>query len=199
MWIVKLGGSLAQEPQWLLWLEMLAELGRGRVTIVCGGGSFADEVRQAQARWQFDDLAAHNMAVLAMAQSAYMAHGLLPSLRLATRRVDLLRVLHAGHTALWLPLDKTSPRPTPDTSWDNSADSMALELAITLNAERLVLVKSCPLQPALPLADLGQAGVLDRSFVARASRAVFPIDLVHKDDVTAVRSWLIGEGRGSSP
>lgn len=199
MWVVKLGGSLAQEPQWLVWLEMLAELGRGRVTVVCGGGSFADEVRLAQARWQFDDLAAHNMTVLAMAQSAYMAHGLLPALRLATRRVDLLRVLHAGHTALWLPLDKTSPRPTPDTGADSRADSMALELAIALNAERLVLVKSGPLSPGLALAEYTEAGVLDRSFASRARRAVFPIALVDKGEVAAVRSWLIGEDRVASP
>lgn len=198
MWVVKLGGSLAQEPQWLAWLEMLAELGRGRVIIVCGGGSFADEVRLAQARWQFDDLAAHNMAVLAMAQSAYMAQGLLPALRLATRRADLLSALHGGHTALWLPLDKTSARPTPDTCWDNSADSMALELAIALNAERLVLVKSCPLTPGTTLADHAQAGVIDTSFTSRAKRAAFPIALVHKADVAAVRSWLIGEGRAAS-
>ena len=69
MWVVKLGGSLNNDPLLPEWLELLAQLGGGRVTLVCGGGGFADEVRRSQDLWKFDDLAAHNMAVLAMAQS----------------------------------------------------------------------------------------------------------------------------------
>ncbi len=193
MWVVKLGGSLGQDPVLPEWLALLAQLGGGRVTVVCGGGTFADEVRRTQVHWQIDDLAAHNMAVLAMAQSAYVAHGLQPDLRLATRSVDILRVLHSGHTALWLPLDKTSPRATAHTNWDNSADSMALDLAIALNAERLVVVKSCAVEPGQSLAQRVQAGVLDGGFAQRAQRAVFPINLVHKTDLAAMRSLLLGE------
>ena len=75
MWVVKLGGSLNSDPVLPQWLELLAELGGGRVIVVCGGGAFADEVRRAQAHWHFDDLPAHNMAVLAMAQTAYLPTG----------------------------------------------------------------------------------------------------------------------------
>ena len=89
MWVVKLGGSLNSDPLLPQWLELLANLGGGRVTLVCGGGAFADEVRRAQSQWRFDDLPAHNMAVLAMAQTAYLAHGLQPELRLATSKADI--------------------------------------------------------------------------------------------------------------
>jgi aspartokinase-like uncharacterized kinase len=75
MWIVKLGGSLLRDPRLREWLQMLAEFGGGLVTVVPGGASFADAVREAQARWHFDDVVAHNMAVLAMAQTAHMLHG----------------------------------------------------------------------------------------------------------------------------
>ena len=51
--------------------QTLARLGGGRVTLVCGGGAFADVVRQAQGHWGFVDLSAHNMAVLAMLQAAW--------------------------------------------------------------------------------------------------------------------------------
>ena len=67
MWVVKIGGSLNTDPLLPEWLELLVQLGGGRVTLVCGGGAFANEVRRAQARWRFDDLAAHNMAVTSMA------------------------------------------------------------------------------------------------------------------------------------
>ena len=49
MWVVKLGGSLTGDPLLPQWLALLAQLGGGRVTVVCGGGRFADEVRHAQA------------------------------------------------------------------------------------------------------------------------------------------------------
>ncbi|MDE2396898.1 MAG: aspartate kinase, partial [Burkholderiales bacterium] len=84
MWVVKIGGSLNDDPLLRDWLALFAELGGGRVTLVCGGGAYAEEVRRAQRRWGFDDLAAHNMAVLAMMQSAYQAQGIEPRLQLAT-------------------------------------------------------------------------------------------------------------------
>ena len=148
MWVVKLGGSLNTDALLPEWLQLLAQLGGGRVTIVCGGGGFADEVRRAQAIWRFDDLNAHNMALLAMAQTAYLARGLNPDLRLAANLAEIRQVLHGGYTALWLPLERLSETPGPDASWDVTSDSLALDLAQQLNAERLVLVKSCAIDPA---------------------------------------------------
>ena len=195
MWIVKLGGSLSADPLLAQWLELLAQLGGGRVTVVCGGGSFADEVRRLQAHWQFDDLPAHNMAVLAMAQTAYLALGLHPKLRLAASEAALRQVLHGGHTALWLPFDQLRELPDPHTRWDNSSDSIALELARTLNAERLVLVKSCAIDPAASLDELSAAGVLDRRFPTLARGAAFPIDVFQGGELTRMRSLLLGDGR----
>ncbi|HEX3142126.1 MAG TPA: aspartate kinase, partial [Rhizobacter sp.] len=105
MWIVKLGGSLCADPVVPQWRDLLAQLGGGRVTLVCGGGSFADEVRRVQSLWQFNDLAAHNMAVLAMAQTAYQINAMNPALQLTSSKTDIRRVLHKGQTALWLPLE----------------------------------------------------------------------------------------------
>ncbi len=195
MWVVKLGGSLDRDPLLAQWLALLAQLGGGRVTVVCGGGRFADEVRNAQAHWAVDDLPAHNMAVLAMAQSAYLAQGLQPGLRLATQPAEILQVLRAGHAALWLPLDRTSTCVTPHTNWDHSADSMALQLAISLNAERLVVVKSCAVASAGSLAELVADGVLDNGFAALAQQAMCPIDVVHKTGLDTVRALLLGETR----
>src|SRR5882762_7098008 len=112
MWIIKLGGSLAQDPRLPRWLEMLAELGGGRVLVVPGGAAFADAVRTAQAQWHFDDLAAHNMAVLAMAQTAHLFHALEPRLVLVTDEEEIRRALRAGQVALWMPL--TLLRDAPD-------------------------------------------------------------------------------------
>ncbi len=195
MWVVKLGGSLVADPLLPQWLELLAQLGGGRVTVVAGGGGFADEARRLQGLWRFDDLAAHNMAVLAMAQTAYQLHALNPGLRLATRKSDIRRVLHSGHTALWLPFELQRDAPDANTHWGHTSDSIALDLARKLNAERLVVVKSCSIDPALSLAQLGQAGIVDQRFAALSEGAVFPISLLHKSNLAGMRTLLLDEGR----
>lgn len=192
MWVVKLGGSMNTDPLLPGWLDLLAQLGGGRVTIVCGGGAFADEVRRAQAHWHFDDLTAHNMAVLAMSQSAYLACGLNPALRLAATPAEIRRVLHAGHTALWLPLGQRRELPGADTSWDVTSDSMALDLARQLNAERLVIVKACEIDPALSLSELSGVGILDRRFASLAAGAACSIDIVQRTELARVRVLLLG-------
>jgi 5-(aminomethyl)-3-furanmethanol phosphate kinase len=193
MWVVKLGGSLTGDPLLPQWLALLAQLGGGRVTVVCGGGRFADEVRHAQALWQFNDVAAHNMAVLAMAQNAYMAQGLNPQLRLASSQAEIRRVLHAGHTAVWLPTEWLRTQADALANWDVTADSMAVHLARQLNAERLVVVKSCEIDGSATLARLSQEGVLDQRFASIANGAAFPISIVHKSALDSMRALLIGQ------
>jgi 5-(aminomethyl)-3-furanmethanol phosphate kinase len=195
MWIVKLGGSLNTNPLLPAWLDLLAQCGGGRVTVVCGGGGFADEVRRTQAHWQFGDLSAHNMAVLAMAQTAYLMHGLNPALQLTRSKADIRRVLHQGMTALWLPFELQREQPDAHTNWEVTSDSIALDLARRLNAERLVVVKSCPIDAKASLAHLAEAGVLDQRFAALSNGAAFPIDVVHHEELGRVRALLLGDIR----
>ena len=195
MWIVKIGGSLNSNPMLPAWLDLLAQCGGGRVTVVCGGGGFADEVRRAQAHWRFDDLSAHNMAVLAMAQTAHLMHGLNPALQLTRSKADIRRVLQAGGTALWLPYELERDQADANTNWEVTSDSIALELARRLNAERLVVVKSCQINPKASLAELAETGIVDPRFALLSDGAAFPIDIVHHDELRRVRSLLLGELR----
>ena len=195
MWIVKLGGSLCADPILPQWLDLLAQLGGGRVTLVGGGGTFADEVRRLQSHWQFNDLAAHNMAVLAMAQTAYQLNAMNPALQLASSRSDIRRVLHKGQTALWLPFELQREQADAQTSWDVTSDSLALDLARRLNAERMVVIKSCRIEPKATLAQLSEEGIVDKRFASLAEGAAFPIEILHKDELDAMRALLFGEIR----
>ena len=195
MWVVKLGGSLIADPALPHWLELLAQLGGGRVTIVCGGGGLADEVRRVQALWQFNDLAAHNMAVLAMVQTGYQVHAMNPMLQLAARKSDIATVLHKGRAAIWLPFELQRDEPDSRTNWGATSDTIALDLARELNAERLVVVKSCVIDPTQTLAQLGATGVLDEGFADRARGAAFPIEIMDKGELARMRSLLLGDPR----
>jgi 5-(aminomethyl)-3-furanmethanol phosphate kinase len=193
MWVVKIGGSLNGDPLLPQWLELFTQLGGGRVTLVCGGGQFAEAVRRCQALWRFDDLAAHNMATLAMVQSAYMMRALNPALQMASSDAEIRHVLHRGLAAVWSPSQLLREAVDADTNWDVSADSMALGLALRLHAERMVVVKSCAVDASASWQELGAAGVLDRRFERLAQKAAFPIDLVRRDDLERVRSWLLAD------
>jgi aspartokinase-like uncharacterized kinase len=196
MWIVKLGGSFARDAVLLRWLRMLAEFGGGRVAVVPGGGAFADQVRIAQQQWGFDDLAAHNMAVLGMAQTAQMLHALEPRLVLAAADDEIRQAIHTGRVALWVPYAALRDAPDTLTTWDVTSDSLALWLARRLNAERVLVVKAGRVDPALGLADLAAAGVVDRRFPQWAQDAAFPVDVVQVDALDAVRLALV---RGEWP
>lgn len=192
MWVVKLGGSLSTDPALPEWLNGLSQLGGGRVTIVAGGGGLADEVRRLQAHWQFDDLAAHNMAVLAMAQNAHMMQSLAPALQLVTHEGEIPQVMRRGKTAIWAPMGLLRDAPDDITHWDTTSDSLALRLAQHLNAECLLIVKSCPVAD-VPLQQLVLEGVLDASFATRAQGTAFPIEVLHSSQWPRARAMLLGE------
>ena len=196
MWVVKLGGGLNGDPLLPQWLELLADLGGGRVTVVCGGGAFADEVRRVQAHWRFDNLAAHNMALLAMVQSAYLLRALCPALEMAHSEAGIRQVLHRGQTALWMPLEllREQANADTDTHWDVTGDSIALGLALRLNAERLLLVKSCLIDARQTLAELGAAGVVDARLASAATAAACRIEVLSRDDLPRVHGLLLGAG-----
>lgn len=197
MQLVKLGGSLSRESPLPRWLEMLAEVGGGRVIVVPGGGGFADQARDAQAWWQLGDLVGHNMAVLGMAQTALMMQALCPALQLAADEDQLLEVLRRGQTALWLPLDLLRTQPDELTHWGVSSDSLALWLASRLQAERLLLVKACAIDASRSLAQLGEAGVVDSDFARRARSAAFPIELLDQTEMARARLLLLAASTGA--
>jgi 5-(aminomethyl)-3-furanmethanol phosphate kinase len=186
-WVVKLGGSLNEDPLLPRWLAMFAHHGRGRLVLVPGGGRYADEVRRAQMRWGFDDLAAHNMAVLAMAQTAYQWRALEPTLALRDERVQLLPALARGYTALWAPLELRREAPDSRTDWQASADTIAFDLAVSLEATHLLLVKSCAVSTAESLIELAARGVVDAPLPDLVAASGLAVSVLERDAIEVVR------------
>lgn len=191
MWVVKIGGSLSRDPLLQTWLHELNELGGGRVVIVPGGGGFADQVREHQAIWRFDDLAAHNMAVLAMAQHALMMQGLCRRLVVAATESQIRHALHEGRAAVWAPFGLLRQEADTLTSWDVTSDSLAAWLANRLNAERLLIVKSCEIEAGCGVVQLAEKGVIDKRFGELTREASYPLDILSKNDWGLVRELLL--------
>lgn len=181
MWVVKLGGSLSASPQLIPWLEALS---RTNAVIVPGGGPFADAVRQAQARWQFDDLTAHHMAILAMQQYGRMLAGLCPQLMTSTSLDCLAK--RKNQAAVWLPRPDDLDAAGIPASWDITSDSLAASLAGRLRAKHVLLVKS--------LAELDTPSDSGReiSFAQAAETGWVDPAFSHYAMNQAFRSWLCG-------
>ena len=103
MWVIKLGGSLLSSGSLNKWLSIIVEFGKGKLVIVPGGGSFADQVREAQKKWRFDDKAAHHMALLAMEQTAHLLKSIDPDLYLADSIEDIGEIVNLNKVPVWLP------------------------------------------------------------------------------------------------
>ncbi|WP_250436157.1 MULTISPECIES: aspartate kinase [unclassified Caballeronia] len=191
MWVVKIGGSLSHDPALREWLTRLWEVGGGRVVIVPGGGDFADAVRQYQQEWHFDDLAAHNMCLLAMAQYAILMQGVVPELVLASNEDRIRRALRDGRVAVWVPTDLMRSTPDSMTNWETTSDSLAAWLSTSLNAERLMIVKSCEVEANAPLEALASKGILDRRFADYVRDANYVVEVLSKSDVGVMRDRLL--------
>ena len=101
--VVKLGGSTASRAEMSVWIAALASSSLP-IVIVPGGGPFADQVRAAQKRMGFSDVAAHAMAILAMDQFAQII--LDRQQRLVAGAVagrDRARCSRDGKVPVWLP------------------------------------------------------------------------------------------------
>ena len=162
MWVVKLGGSLAGMPRLRAWLALLARATRPLV-IVPGGGPFADQVRNSQREWSFDDPTAHRMAILGMEQFGHMLVGLQDGLYAASSQAEIYRLARSGAIPVWLPSKMSLGSKELPEDWSVTGDSLAAWLAKVLEANTLVLVKSAEPRPGtVSVGELQELGIVDR-------------------------------------
>jgi aspartokinase-like uncharacterized kinase len=138
--VVKLGGSHALSPLLLGWLVAIGRAA-GQVIVVPGGGPFADAVRDAQPAMGFDDDAAHDMALMAMAQYGRALTDLADGFVYADSFAAVRDAVGHGEIPVWSPWPMLRAHPDIPRSWDVTSDSLAVWLATALDARRVVLIK----------------------------------------------------------
>jgi dihydroneopterin aldolase len=162
--VVKIGGSLTGAGDLQGWLAAAAACA-GRIILVPGGGPFADAVRIAQPKLNFDDRAAHQMAVLAMEQFGCALASLHGQLKLAPSVAVMRRMMRDREVPVWLPARMVLAAREIPASWDVTSDSLAAWLAGKIGAERVLLVKRVELRhEPVSLEEAVSRGVADRAF-----------------------------------
>jgi len=183
--VVKLGGSLLDLDGLAVMLRRwLASQAPMTNVIVVGGGRLADAIRDAFARHELSEEAAHWLCVRLLGVTAELLAALLPEAVLVKRYSQLLRQEHRGRllifeTESFLRDEEPalSPEPLPH-GWDVTSDSIAARLAALLAADELVLLKSRLPKDGSTLADAVVAEYVDRHFV-RAAAGVTKIRCVN--------------------
>lgn len=183
MRVVKIGGSLEQAGGLRSCLNHVLSEKPGRLVIVPGGGIFADQVRMAQQRWGFDDVSAHQMAILAMQQMALLYKALKQQLYLASSVSGIRHGLESGHDVVWsADIDELNEAGV-EASWSITSDSLAAWLATALSAKELVLVKSATLPAGIDIKALSDQGIVDKAFVRFTKNSLYKVTVINIDSL----------------
>ncbi len=198
MWVIKLGGSLLSSGSLKEWLSIIVEHGAGKVVIVPGGGIFADQVRDAQQKLEFDDKAAHQMALLAMEQYAHLLQSYAPDLSLSDSIEEIEKAISLNQVPVWLPFKMINPCQDVSINWNLTSDSLAIWLADKLNVEHTMLVKSVSASNTdygnAKARQLSESEMVDKDFPEFVKKSESAIWWLDKTDLNALGNLLKENG-----
>lgn len=172
MRVVKIGGSLLTDKSALIHCLEVIEAQQPLV-IVVGGGLFADQVRMTQAQYGFSDVTAHQMAILAMQQTALLLQGLKPNFVIVNRVNEISDTLLTQAVVIWSPCIRELDQAKIPARWDITSDSLSAWLATQLGACELILLKSAQIEANNP-------HLVDNTFQYYTAQAPFKITFIHK-------------------
>lgn len=179
VFVIKVGGSLfdwselpEQIDSFLTWVRSRLDANQPQVLLVPGGGQFVDSISYFQDVHRFSDLRAHHLAIEAMNLSASLLQRILPHSSLISDFEELEEVWTEGdipilEPASWLENSPEDAECLPQ-DWSSSSDSIAALVAIALEADALILLKSRPWSDQLGWEEAANQGVVDSFFPSLA-------------------------------
>jgi len=140
--VIKIGGSLAEDPERLRALcAKLSEFAKKyAIVVVPGGGRFADVVRDFDKRFTLSGEIAHRMAVLGMDQFGLLLSQIIPNSCATYLLSDAKQLSEIGVVPIFLPSRLMFREDALENSWDVTSDSIAAYVASRLRAAKVILV-----------------------------------------------------------
>ena len=140
--VVKVGGSLAEEPKMLIALcAKLRQLAENyELVMVPGGGKFADAVRDADDHFNLSSGISHRMAILGMDQFGMLLAQITPNSCATYLLEDAQQLAETEAVPIFLPSNLMFREDPLKNSWDVTSDSIAAYVAGRLQATKLVLL-----------------------------------------------------------
>ena len=139
--VIKVGGSLAEDPKWLRALcHKLSELAKKyAIIVVPGGGKFADAVREYDRRFGLSSDVSHRLAILGMDQFGLLLLQIMPNSRVFRQLENAKELAEAKIVPIFLPSYWMFQEDPLENSWDVTSDSIAAYVASRVNAGKVVL------------------------------------------------------------
>lgn len=171
--VVKVGGSLFQFEGFIPALrDWLYTQSPAIHILVAGGGQFAEAVRDLDDRFGIGKINSHWMCVRLLDCTARLMVLLLPEAELVTTYEELEAFcLHGRERLLAYSCEQFLQQHEPyldDESlprdWRVTTDSIAARLAATIEADELILLKSCDAPPDADAWVLSEEGYTDEHF-----------------------------------
>lgn len=140
--ILKVGGSLSEEPDLLIGLcAKLSVLAKNYgLVVVPGGGRFADVVRDSDERFNLSSSVSHRMAILGMDQFGMLLAQITPNSCATYSLRDAKQLSETEALPIFLPSRLLFKEDPLKNSWDVTSDSIAAYVAGRLQAAKLILV-----------------------------------------------------------
>jgi len=140
--VVKVGGSLAEDPERLINLcAKLSEFAKKyALVVVPGGGRFADVVRDSDDRFKLSSVISHRMAILGMDQFGLLLSQITPNSCATYLLNDAKQLSELEVVPIFLPSRLMFKEDPLKNSWDVTSDSIAAYVASRLQADKVLLV-----------------------------------------------------------
>jgi aspartokinase-like uncharacterized kinase len=139
--VLKVGGSLAENPSYLVQLcRKLSDLTKEyRIAVVPGGGEFVDIIRKLDKTYRLSDVAAHKMAIVGMDQYGLFLSDITPN-SYVSHSLEEISNPTKDKVPIFLPSQLMFREDPLKNSWDVTSDTIAAYIAGRLHAKKLVLV-----------------------------------------------------------
>jgi aspartokinase-like uncharacterized kinase len=141
-WVVKIGGSLFPERAIELCESIIAlnnsSKSPKKILVICGGGEFANKVREYDHEMDFSNTANHNTAIMCMDIIGTLLNDKIEGLETLKTLEMAESILDRGKIPVLLPANIMETHDPLEHSWRVSSDSIALYFSNLLKAKLLI-------------------------------------------------------------
>jgi aspartokinase-like uncharacterized kinase len=133
-WVVKIGGSLFPHDA----LKLIKSLQGESILVVCGGGKFANQIREYDQELSFSDTAAHETAILCMDIIGKLLADQLDCAKAIYALGDAEKTLNENKIPILLPSRLLHYWDPLEHSWKVTSDSLSFHISQILHAKHLI-------------------------------------------------------------
>mgnify|MGYP000851316671 FL=1 len=134
-WIVKIGGSLFPEDAITLCKSLVGK----KALVICGGGEFANKIRDYDAKIKFSDTAAHKTAILCMDILGILLSDKIDGAEAVYSLEETKKTLNKGKLPVLLPSKLMEYVDPLEHSWGVTSDSISVYISWLLKTKILIV------------------------------------------------------------